>query len=63
MSPAEKPQGRFVRAIPLVMLAVFVVFWSAIDVLNGYYFFTIPSVLILAAVLTRLAVQSRREKA
>ncbi len=42
-------QSRFLRAIPVVMLAVFVLFWSSVDIIFGHYLMIWPSALILAA--------------
>ena len=42
-----------VRAIPLVLFAIFVAFWSTLDVASGVPLAILPSVLIALALLVR----------
>jgi len=42
-----------VRAIPLVLFAIFVAFWSTLDVASGVPLAVLPSVLIALALLVR----------
>jgi hypothetical protein len=50
MSPNPSPA---VRAIPLLLFAIFVVFWSTLDIVYGVPLVILPSVLVALALLVR----------
>jgi len=50
MSPDPSPA---VRAIPFILFAIFVVFWSTLDVVHGVPLAILPSVLVALALLVR----------
>ena len=59
MKSEQRSQQRAVQAIPLIMLGIFCLFWTSVNILHGQYLFTIPSALILAAVAVRLVLKRR----